>query len=175
MPGADGIATRRGQRFAFELTTNVGNQQRADAAVMMQEQLRKIGVAVTIRQMEFNLLSDLLDQGKFDAVIIGTAVDTGFDLASTLGSKAIGGQNLSRYASPELDGLIQRSMSHPDLAAALPDLHAIQELSQREQFFTYLWESQRLCAYNRRLHEVRSNPLRTYFELEDWWLEARQR
>jgi peptide/nickel transport system substrate-binding protein len=174
-PGADGIATKHGQRFAFELVTNAGNQQRADAAVMMQEQLRRIGVAMTIRQMDFNLLSDALDAGKFDAAIIGTAVDTGFDLASTLGSKAIGGQNLSRYTSPELDRLIQRSLGHPDLAAALPDLRAIQQIAHREQFFTYLWEGQRLCAYNRRVHEVRSNPLRTFFELEDWWVEGRQR
>jgi peptide/nickel transport system substrate-binding protein len=174
VPGKDGILERHGQRFAFELATNVENRQRADAAVMIQAQLRRVGIDVKVPQLEFNLLSDLLDQGKFDAAIMGTAIDTGLDLTSTLGSKAIGGENLPRMVNPEIDALIRKSLSHPEPAEARPDLFAIERLVSREQPFTFLWESQRLAAYNRRLHDVRSNAVRSLFRVEDWWVEGRK-
>src|SRR4030095_10183112 len=40
----DGILDRDGKKFEFTLVTNLGNQMREDALVMIQDDLRKIGV-----------------------------------------------------------------------------------------------------------------------------------
>jgi hypothetical protein len=35
---------------------------------------------------------------------------------------------------------------------------------------TFLWESQRLSAVNRRVHDVKPTVLFSLFNLEDWWV-----
>jgi peptide/nickel transport system substrate-binding protein len=47
----DGVLERDGQRFSFELLTNADSRVRTDAAVMIQEDLRRIGVEVRVRQL----------------------------------------------------------------------------------------------------------------------------
>ena len=42
----DGVLDKGGKPFSFELLSNAGNQQRNDAAVMIQEQLKQVGVQV---------------------------------------------------------------------------------------------------------------------------------
>jgi peptide/nickel transport system substrate-binding protein len=170
-PGPDGVLRRAGQPFAFDLVTNASNQQRVDASVMIQAQLARIGVQVRIHQLEFNTMSDLLTKGSFDASILGSTMDTGLDLTSQFHSSSIGGGNLTRYANPEIDRLIEDSMRKPDIAQALPDLLRIQRILHRDQPYTFIWESQRVNAHNRRVHDVRSNLLYALFQLEDWWLD----
>ena len=170
-PGPGGILQRGGRPFSFELLTNTGNQQRGDAAVMIQAQLARIGVDARVRQLEFNTLSDLLTKGSFDASILGSTMDTGLDLTSQFHSSEIGSNNLTHYSNPEVDRLIDDSMRQPEIAKALPDLLQIQRILHRDQPFTFLWESQRINASNRRLHDVRSNMLYAFFQLEDWWLD----
>ncbi|MBV8202987.1 MAG: hypothetical protein JOZ15_20405 [Acidobacteria bacterium] len=169
--GPDGVLRRGGKPFAFELSTNAGNQQRVDALVMIQEQLRRIGVRAEPRQVEFNSLMQRLDAGDFDATLAGTSMDTSLDLTTPFHSREIGSSNLTRYSNPEVDRLIDHSMSQPDIALARPDLDRIQEILHREQPYTFLWESQRLSGVDRRLHGVAPSMLYSFYDLKDWWVE----
>ena len=58
----DGVLDKDGKPFAFELITNTGNQARTDATVMIQDQLKKVGIRATPRQVEFNTLADADDR-----------------------------------------------------------------------------------------------------------------
>ena len=171
--GPDGVLRRGGKPFEFELTTNAGNQQRVDALVMIQEQLRRIGVRAKPRQVEFNTLNAQVDAGAFDATLTGTTMDTSLDLSSPFHSREIGdqGTNLTRYSNPEVDRLIDHAMSLPEIALAKPDLDRLQEILQRDQPYTFLWDSERLSAFNRRLHGVQPSPLFSFLSLRNWWIE----
>jgi peptide/nickel transport system substrate-binding protein len=170
-PGPGGVLHRGGKPFEFEILTNSGNQQRVNALVMIQEQWRRIGVRARPRQLEFNSMSAQVDAGSFDAALVGTTLDTSLDLTSPFHSREIGGTNITRYSNPELDRLIDHAMGLPDLALAKPDLDRIQEILARDQPYTFLWESQRLSALDRRLHGVKPSALFSLGTLEDWWLE----
>jgi len=170
-PGADGVLRRGGKPFAFDLSTNTGNQQRVDALVMIQEQLRRIGVQAQPRQLEFNSLLARVDAGDFDASVMGTSMDTSLDLTTPFHSREIGSTNVTRYANPEVDRLIDHAMSLPDIGLARQDLDRIQEILHRDQPYTYLWESQRLSAIRRRLHGVKPSMLFSFYDLKDWWIE----
>jgi peptide/nickel transport system substrate-binding protein len=172
-PGPGGVLHRGGKPFEFEIMTNNGNQQRVNALVMIQEQLRRIGVRARPRQVEFNTMSAQVDAGNFDAMVIGTNQDTSLDLSAQFHSREIGGNgtNITRYSNPEVDRLIDHAMSLPDIALAKPDLDRIQEILLRDQPYTFLWESQRLSAFDRRLHGVQPSTLFSLWTLKDWWLE----
>jgi peptide/nickel transport system substrate-binding protein len=174
-PGADGVLRRGGRPFEFEISTNSGNQQRVDALVMIQEQLRRIGVVARPRQVEFNTLDAQVRAGQYEATIYGSTMDTSLDLKSQFHSSEIGGENIERYSNPEVDRLIEHAMSLPDIAQARSDLDRIQEILHRDQPYTFLWESQRLSAMSRRLQGVKPSMLFSFYDLQDWWLEPKLR
>ncbi len=167
----DGVLDKDGQPFAFELTTNATNKQRVDATVMIQEQLRRIGVKAEARALEFHTLNEQVSDGTFDATIAGLGMDTSLDLTSVFHSGAIeNANNISRYRNPEVDRLIERVLRYPEIGQARDDLYRLQEILDRDQPFTYLWESQRINGASRRLRDIRSNTIFALFDLEEWWL-----
>ncbi|HYG63022.1 MAG TPA: ABC transporter substrate-binding protein [Thermoanaerobaculia bacterium] len=168
----DGILDRNGKRFSFEILSNAGNQQRIDAGVMIQEQLKRIGIQVVPRVVEFNTMLEQADAGRFDAVTSGMTVDTGLDLTSYFHSRSVPpeGINFMRYSNPEVDRLIEQSLKVMEPQAAKPALDRIQQILHQDQPVTFLWESQRLSAASQRLRDAEPNVLRTLYNVEDWWV-----
>ena len=170
----DGILDKGGKPFSFELITNAGNQLRTDATVMIQDQLKKIGVQATPRQVEFNTLASLTNDGRFAAAMIGFVMDTSLDMRNNFHSQAIGdGANYVRYRNPEMDRLVEQAASQPDVLAARPYLDQIQQLAHRDQPVTFLWESQRLTGVNKRVKDVRPTLSFSFFNLKEWWVEPK--
>lgn len=172
----DGILDRGGKPFAFELSSNAGNQQRADAAVMIQDQLKKVGIRATPRILEFNTLITQSNKGEIDAIILGLSLDTSLDLTGNFHSRSIpvpghDGSNFFRYKDPEVDRLLDHIIEAPDFQAARPDLDRVQRLIDRDQPVTFLWESQRLSPINKRVHDATPNLLRSFSNLQNWWVE----
>ncbi len=172
----DGVLDRDGKPFAFELLSNAGNQQRNDAAVMIQDQLKKVGIRATPRILEFATQVELTNHGRFDASVEGFGMDTSLDLTGYFHTPVATGdtRNLARYSNPEVDRLIERSTAYPNLLDAKADLDRIQEIIHRDQPYTFLWESQRMPAVNRRLHDVRPNMLFALANMKEWWIEPRR-
>jgi peptide/nickel transport system substrate-binding protein len=167
----DGVLDKDGKPFAFELLVNTGNQLRSDASVMIQSQLQKVGIRATPRQIEFNTLGAAMQSGRFEASIMGYTIDTSLDLFSNFHSQAIQeGSNYPRYRSPEMDRLLETAQAQPDLAAERPYLYQIQQKVQRDQPLTFLWESQRLTAVNRRLRNTHPTATFSFFNLQEWWV-----
>ena len=70
--GTDGtLRNPKGAPFAFTLLVDKGNPTREQTALAVQQDLRKIGINVTLRTMEFSaLVRDHVLPGKFDAHLI---------------------------------------------------------------------------------------------------------
>jgi peptide/nickel transport system substrate-binding protein len=166
----DGVLDKGGKPFSFALLSNAGNQQRIDAAVMIQDQLKKVGIRVEPRVVEFNSMISQAVEGKFDALIFGYQMDTSLDMTAQFNSQMTDEGNFGAYNSPEFDRLMIEAMSTPDIRDAKPILDRIQQLIHRDQPMTFLWESQRLSAVNRRVHDVKPTVLFSLFNLEDWWV-----
>lgn len=170
----DGFLDKGGKPFRFELITNAGNQLRADATVMIQDQLKKVGVQAVPRQVEFNTLASATTDGKFEAVVLGFTMDTSLDMTGNFHSRSIAeGANYVRYRNPEMDRLLEAAESQPDMKAELPYLNQIQQLVLRDQPVTFLWESQRLTAVSKRVKDVHPTLAFSFFNLKEWWVEPK--
>jgi peptide/nickel transport system substrate-binding protein len=167
----DGILDREGKPFRFELMVNAGNQERVDAAVMIQQQLRQVGIDVQPATLDWNAIGDLLDRRAFEATITGLAVETSLDLSPYFHSKSIEERlNLSSYSNREVDRLLDAARSELELENSKPYLYEIQEILHRDQPMTILWEPQRLVGMSWRLQGARPNPISTLHNLHEWWL-----
>lgn len=169
----DGILDRRGEKFSFELTTHNDNRQRSDAAEMIQEQLKAIGIEVRVRKLEFSAQVAEMQRGDFDGAIMGFTVDTSLDLSGHYSSHSIGkGGNYFRYSNDEVDRLIYQVAGQPNISDARPLLHGIERLIYDDQPATFLWESKRLMAFNRRIQGAKPNLQGGFFNLKDWWVSS---
>lgn len=168
----DGWIDRDGKPFSFELTTNAGNQPRVDALVMIQEQLKRVGIQAQPKVLEFHTLVQANDRGAYDGTLTGISMDTSLDLRYGYHSASIQtGDNFSRYSNPEIDRLIDAASAQLDVRRSLPYLLQIQEILHQDQPLTFLWESQRLLGFNRRIRDARPSSLSLFANLEEWHIE----
>lgn len=169
----DGVLERDGRPFRFELTTNSSNRVRSDALVLIQEQLRRVGIDAQPRALEIQTLTEKNLAHEFDATLSGWAIDTTLDLRPYFhSSEAAGGYNFGSYANAELDRLLVEVRRVDRLEDAKPMFERIQRVLHAEQPYTFLWEPQRLAGVRRELGEVEPNALSPLFNLARWWRRA---
>ena len=174
----DGILDRDGEPFAFELKTNLGNQVRMDASVMIQSMLGRIGVRVEPRTYEWNVLwGSVIDHSYGSAVLVGWSVALKVDLQSTFHSEARDGKfNHTSYANPEVDGAIERALSAETFDEARPAWQRAQELIVEDQPYTFLFMLDEVFGVNERVRGTVPDARGYYRHLSEWWIpEAKRR
>ena len=99
--GDDGVLERDGERFAFTLSTNAASKSWRDTAAMIQQQLRLVGIEMSIETMEFNTLVSRLQEHTFDCAIGSFTIDTALDLKYGFHTDSIDdGYNFSGLLEP---------------------------------------------------------------------------
>ena len=168
----DGLLDLEGRPLAFELITNTSSAVRVDAAVMIQEQLRRVGIRLEIQRLEFNTLIEISLAHDFDAMLSGWTIDTSLDLDYAFHSESIeDGYNFGGFSDPEVDRLLDevRDLDTPEKQGR--KLAEIQAILHQRQPYTFLWEPQRLTGTAIRLRDAQPNALDPFFGIDDWWLE----
>jgi peptide/nickel transport system substrate-binding protein len=166
----DGVLERDGQPFRFELSTTSGNQLRRDAVLLIQEQLRRVGVDARPAFLEPAAQRARTAGHEFDGALAAWAIDTGLDLRYAFHSAETDDGNWGSYANPGVDQLLERIAEEPDPAAALPLFHEVQELLHQDQPYTFLWEPQQILGLSERISGATPTPLRTLTDLHRWRL-----
>ena len=168
----DGLLDRDGQVFRFELLTNSENPLRRDITVMIQEQLRRIGIAAETRHMEFNALIGPLTQHEFDAVVTGVAIDTSFNTRFHFHTSAVTeGYNWGVYENPEVDRLIEEIEQSVDPVESKKMFDRLQEILRDDLPVTYLYEGRRLVGLHESLRDVKPNAINSFSNMRFWRLE----
>ncbi|MEX1212338.1 MAG: ABC transporter substrate-binding protein [Balneolaceae bacterium] len=169
MPGGDGIRTRDGERLAFTLATNAGNQRRADIAEMVQQQWRQIGMDVDIRIVESNTFFEQLTQRDFEAAIAGWGVGLSPDIQSVWGDPALPFNYVS-YDNPQARELMEQALSQRTEEEAADYWRQAASLIIEDQPYTWLYYFDGLVGVNNRLRGTTINTLGTYQRIWEWEL-----
>ncbi|MDR1831778.1 MAG: ABC transporter substrate-binding protein [Fusobacteriaceae bacterium] len=102
----------------LRLWTN-GVQTRTDAAVIMQDQLREVGIEISIEILEWSAYLDKLGKAEHDMYILGNPGSTDPDgimfLLYHSKNKGTAG-NMAFYGNPEVDELLDRGRETVDQA-----------------------------------------------------------
>ena len=100
--------------FTFEIVTSNSSSIRPYAAEILQHQLKKAGVIVTLRVMEWQaFLNMVVFPHKFDAVLLGWGLSSTPDpyMFWHTDNDKKGGFNLVGYNNPEMDRMIEESQT----------------------------------------------------------------
>jgi peptide/nickel transport system substrate-binding protein len=168
----DGLLDREGVAFSFEVLTSNGNQIRQDILLMVQQQLKRLGIDARPRTMELNSLLSRQNEKDFEATIVGFSYDTSLELGYFFRTDEF--YNWSGYSNPELDQLLAEIAENTDQMAAKPLYDRLQATLHTDQPFTYLYQPKRLVGVSSRLHNAQSSAASAYAFLERWQLDAEE-
>ena len=137
----DGILDHEGKPFRFTLITNSGNETRRDVGVLVQRQLRELGIDVTFELYEWSVfLSNFINVKHFDACILGWGLSVDPDAYEIWHSSQIEkGFNFISYRNPEIDRLWEDGRKEYDIERRKQIYWRIHELMAEDQPYTFLY------------------------------------
>lgn len=175
-PGEDGILEKDGKRFSFELKTNQGNKTREDIVVLLQEQLKEVGIEAKPKIVEFSALIADIDPGvwDFDAIVLGWALAVDPDPSGIFHTKEIEqGLNFIGYSNPELDELMDKQLQERDKEKRTQQIGEIQAKLAEEQPYTFLFYPIEFRAMPSELQDYQFHARNPYYKINEWWLDQK--
>jgi peptide/nickel transport system substrate-binding protein len=168
VPGPDGVRAKEGRRFSFQITTNAGNQRRADIAQIAQQAWRRVGVDAQIQILESNTFFDRLQKRDFEAAIAGWSVGLAADI-----SDQWRGDNVFNYTSfndPEVSRLFDLALAQPTEELAAPYWVDASAKIVEQQPYTWLFWMDIVMGVNNRVRNTKVDTYGAYQNIEQWWV-----
>ena len=164
--GPDGIRMRAGQPLAFGLLTPSSSANRAKFAVLIQAQLREVGVKVDVESVDGGAFGARLKARIFDANMGGIHTtpspsglrQTWSSAASTMSS----GFNAGRFASAAFDAEVDSAIAAVNPTQAKAHYRAAYQLILDDAPAAFLYSPATVAGANKRLI---TGPLRP----DAWW------
>ena len=169
----DGVVDKAGVAMRFTVLT-ADPEVSVKMLTLAQSAMRQAGVELNVKVVDWSTLLSLIDEYKFDAVLLGWTRELWPDPAPLWHSRSAvkGGLNLVRYRNPEVDRLIDEGdKSIPD-EQRVKLFRRVHEIIADDQPYTFLLEEDRsLYGTSSDWHSARP-----YYALalgEDYWWSAR--
>lgn len=136
--------------FDLKLTVSSGNQDYEDVSILLQSQLSKIGVNVTIDKMERAQFLDATRNQNFDIALCAYTSfvnDPGYFFGNCLYSK--GEYNYGGYASDEVDALWEEAESSNNLDERYALYGDAQMIAAQDAAWAPLYENSTIVVLNK--------------------------
>ncbi len=108
----DAILEREGQSLSFEVIVPTSSALRTRTAVILQDQLRQLGIELDINELETTTWATRAAAGRFDSYLQSHVHDASpASVAESWSTAGIGGFNYVAYSSSEFDRLVAEATS----------------------------------------------------------------
>ena len=148
----DKILDKGGKPFRFNLITNSGNDTRRDVGVLVQRQLREVGIDVKFEVYEWSVfLKNFINERHFDACVLGWGLSVDPDAYEIWHSSQIEkGFNVISYRNPDADRLWEEGRKVYDKEKRKEIYWKINELIAEDQPYTFLYVPTSLTVLQKR-------------------------
>jgi peptide/nickel transport system substrate-binding protein len=162
---SDGNLDRDGRPLRLMLSLPSTSGIRRQMALLIQEQLRRIGVQVEIQQLEFPVYIERRSAGDFD-VDFSAANQDPSPSGLTQSWTCTGGNNVAGYCNRGVDSLMQEAVR----GRGDPGETWVKALTQIEEdaAATFLYAPAFMYAVNRRFRSVTISPQSSWLTLRKW-------
>ena len=167
----DGVRDKDGIPFSFTFSVSAGSSSAKYLALMLKEDLRKIGIDVGIRQLEWSVYVENLRDRQFDVVFLLWIGGLQMDPYQIWHSDNIGdrGSNYIGFRHAEADSLIQHARYEMDKDKRNAMYYRLQEILHEEQPYTFMYYQRDPGAYLKEFRGVKWIPIRPGYKLYGWW------
>lgn len=166
----DGIRDKDGKPFRFELLQASGGTSRV--APFMKEKLRKLGIDMTIRELEWATFLENVYDRRFDACTLAWGLDLEGDPYQLwhTSQKENRGSNHVGFGNPETDRMIELSRTLVNDAERREAFHRFDRILFEQQPYLFLYMAPDLGLYDKRYRGVKWYKLRPGYDLTEWFL-----
>src|SRR3989454_5534708 len=147
----DGVRDREGQKLAFELLTVTTSPSRRQYARLLQEQFRRIGVAVEITELESSVMTQRMETGNYDAALVSRIGDPSPTSSIALNWLAGSSSNYTRYDNPVFAEAYARATGATTRDAALRAWRSAFQVLLDDAPAIWLYSQQVVAVVNRRV------------------------
>lgn len=169
----DGILDKDGKNFEFEIITNHGNVLRRKSGEIIQQRLKKIGIVVKLRIVEWSsFINNFINKRNFDACILGWALGLDPDQYIIWHSSKTGEHefNFVSYNNPEVDDILDKARKTFDIKERKKYYHRFQDILAEEQPYTFLYVAEALPIVSKRIRGIVPGPAGISYNFDKWWV-----
>ncbi|HET6326791.1 MAG TPA: ABC transporter substrate-binding protein [Planctomycetaceae bacterium] len=140
-------------KFDFDLACASSDPDGIRICTLLKENLDRLGIACTVRPLEFTVLTQKELDHKFQASLgrwgTGADPDTTEYIYTTQG--ATRGRNFGSYSNPDVDALYRKGKTEFDREKRAEIYRQIQRLLWEDQPYTWLYYRNSLYAFGKRV------------------------
>lgn len=171
----DGVLDKDGLSFRFTLLIPASIPEYEAMANLMKASFAKVGIDMSVNNLEWSAFTEKLDRLQFDAVSLGWRLGAGEEDPYQLWHSSQADEkesNFCNFRNKEADRLIEECRRELNAERRYRKLARFQEIVNEEQPYTFLFVGKRLVAYDKRIQNVQfrlagSNSNR-------WWVPQAQ-
>jgi peptide/nickel transport system substrate-binding protein len=163
----NGIRDREGQPLSLTLSLPNTSAIRRQLGLLIQQQLRQIGLELQLQQFEFPLWIERRTAGKFDIDFSGTLQDPS-PIGLSQGWSCTGGTNVAKYCNPRVDSLLERAVLHQVKGNPAEPWIAVLRQIEADAPATFLYAPYYVYAVKRRFRNVTITPASSWQLLRAW-------
>jgi peptide/nickel transport system substrate-binding protein len=172
--GSDGILEKNGRKFSFKLSINKGNKGREFLAVLIQKNLKEVGIDCQIETMESNVMTEKMRNRELDAFIAGFVVappdvDPSEIRLSDLERTPY---NLTGFQNKRVDELINLAKAELQILNTAKYWKEYQEIIYDEQPETIVTWGSPLVGVSKRIKKAVITPVANFDRIWEWEMEG---
>ncbi len=178
LAGPNGVRLKGGRPLHFNLLGTTTSLFRMRYSVLIQEQLRRIGVQVTIDQNDGPTFFQRAQKGDFDAIMGSWNTDPSpSGIRQFWGTGAIGanGLNVLSYSNSHVDALIDSATAAFDPAVMKARAASAMRLIVQDVPAIWLYDVEYVDGINRRITIAPMRADEWWAHLADWMIPADKR
>jgi len=170
----DGVLdkTVNGKKTSFKFTLIHPNKDNEKYWTMYREDLKKSGVDMEIKYLEWNSFLKLMDEGNFDAVSLGWGGgDITWDPKQIWHSASAvpGGSNFIHYKNPEVDKLIDEARQSQDDKKRLKLLNVVYEKIAADAPYVFMFNDKFDFYANSAKVDMPAETFKYGIGVDYWW------
>ena len=166
--GNDGFLQKEGMRFSFTLAMPKGNDRRAYAGTIIQQNLREIGIDCKLETLEMALFNQRQNEYRLDAALSGLSAETlPFQLVIWAEDSPF---NSSVFRHARLSQVIEELAKPQPPEKELALWHEYQAIQHEEQPRTFLYYYDEFEGFHSRIKNVKVSMLAILFNAHEWEL-----
>ena len=167
------VRTRNNQELRFKVILPSSSSNRIRMGTLLQEQFRKIGVAIKLDQMEFTTFNSRLYEHDFDAALaswhLGTSPASIRMLWTSNASK-----NLGFYSNRTFDAQIDSAISTFAPAASQQSYQSAYQTAIDDAPAIWLYEPKLVIGIHKRIRTKPYRPDAWWWSLADWYIPPQE-
>jgi peptide/nickel transport system substrate-binding protein len=163
----DGVRDRNGLPLTLGLSLPTTSAPRRTLSLLIQEQLRRIGINLELQQLDFPTWIERRSAGKFDIDLTGTVQDPS-PSGLTQGWTCTGGTNVAKYCNPRVDSLLEAAILGGGRGDPVQPWVAALRQIEADAPATFLYAPFTVYAVKRRFRNVTITPASSWQLLREW-------